>query len=219
MTDRQTGVNTTGGGRPGVIGVLLLALLAAALEGMGAETHLPMHDITLGGNVVVPSCTVSLDSDTLHFERQEAGEVAMQSQALHLDRCDVEGVSLAFTGATWPGQSGRGVLKHERSRQVSTAWHYRVAPGSQAPGSPAWPLQVAAQAPALMKDTPIPEDNPDGWYFRLDGATYDYSVSRAPQGGEDWIIPLTVSVHCTEAGHEEASDALTGAFSLQLTYR
>lgn len=217
--------------------VVMAALLTTApsclLSGPGgvalaAETFLPMQTVQLSGRLVTPSCSVWLDTDSLRFDRSQPAGVEIQRQVLHLEQCDVESVDLAFTAATWPEAAGRGELKSSTTQRPSRAWHYRVAPdmngdvaGSTGADGHVFALQPMTESVALVQDTPIPDRNPDGLFYRLDSARYEYRVPHAPQREEDTALnlPLLVSVHHDPNVAGELDEDLEAVFSLQLTYR
>jgi hypothetical protein len=200
-----------------LLAFLLLALVGTKRAQASVETLLPMQEITFGGKVTVPSCTVRLDTEHLRFDRSVE---SAQRQNLILSECDVEGLGVMFQAQTWPDHPARGVLKNKDTKNPSDSWHYRVAPAAQQePGTSAiWPLSAATDAPDLELDTPNPERNPLGQYFSLDRVNYWYDIKRSPQGGKSLTIPFLVSVHRTPNCNDRAED-LEAVFSLQLTYR
>ncbi|WP_421558695.1 hypothetical protein [Pseudomonas canadensis] len=203
-------------------GKLAILLWASAANSSVAstETFLPMQEITLGGKVVVPSCTVRLDTEHLRFDKSGSSESTSQRQNLIISECDIDGLGVKFQAETWPDYPARGVLKDKDTNRPSAAWHYRVAPAAQEEpeAGTSWPLSAASDARDLETDTPNPGSNPRGQYFSLDQVNYWYDLKRSPQGGESMTIPFLISVHRSLSGDEEPGD-LQAVFSLQLTYR
>ncbi|RYC43362.1 hypothetical protein [Pectobacterium zantedeschiae] len=201
------------------VGLLLSGAVCMSAE---AEIFLPMNDISFSGRVVVPACTVRFDSNALSFKRNQIGDVASQYRYLSLSQCDVNNVSIVFNAQTWPGYPDRGVLKSLGTQLPSSTWHYRIAPAvlntPDQEANKVWPLTIAAESPALEKDSPIKGSNPEGRYFNLNGGGYLYELNDFSQKSEERVIPFLVSVHRLTADSDEIDD-LEAVFALQLTYR
>lgn len=187
-----------------------------------AETFLPEQDISLSGTVVVPSCKIRTDTDHLTFSKNKLADKVSQRLSLYLSQCDIEGINILFRAATWPGYPDRGILKSRNTQRPSPTWHFRVAPAPEQKAEPSGSalrvLSLATQPSGLVKDTPIKRVNPEGKYFNLNNAVYEYSV-HIPQGQSELVIPFVVSLHHTSVAGHLVDDDLETTFGLQLTYK
>src|SRR5690606_28762961 len=136
-----------------------LALTGIPQAAPGAETFLPLHELTFSGQLTGPACAITLSPD-VHFEPDTRSGVQVQHQQLVLSRCDVEGVDVGFQADTLPGQADRGALTGVHSHRPSDAFHYRIGPDREAvtgADDTTLPLQPDTDVAPLVKDSAVPD--------------------------------------------------------------